>query len=310
METSPLFGDITDVETLNAMREAYGQASLPGNSIDSLVNQNPDIPETAAGKGVQVTYQTVTSDSSEVGTLRINLQGAKKDLSKYVCIEVRLKGEVATAGPCSGASDGCGEYGWTSMDLFMMTGDSWAWFDASVLEQADKDLDADAFQTIQVKWEDFRSEPTGLNSANAIGLNLYGTQVTGTITFDYIKGIKADGSTEIIDDFDKKPQLEGTASGKVVALNGTDAVKTATVAAASKMLVNVQPGMVSASFTAAKTAPAKATLMNSLGQVIAQQNFTANKGMNSVELSSNYRGPAMLMIKQGSQRYMQKVILK
>ena len=303
-------GDITDVETLNAMREAYGQASLPGNSIDSLVNQNPDIPETAAGKGVQVTYQTVTSDSSEVGTLRINLQGAKKDLSKYVGIEVRLKGEVATAGPCSGASDGCGEYGWTSMDLFMMTGDSWAWFDASVLEQADKDLDADAFQTIQVKWEDFRSEPTGLNSANAIGLNLYGTQVTGTITFDYIKGIKADGSTEIIDDFDKKPQLEGTASGKVVALNGTDAVKTATVAAASKMLVNVQPGMVSASFTAAKTAPAKATLMNSLGQVIAQQNFTANKGMNSVELSSNYRGPAMLMIKQGSQRYMQKVILK
>ena len=303
-------GDITDVETLNAMREAYGQASLPGNSIDSIVTQNPDIPETAAGKGVQVTYQTVTSDSSEVGTLRINLQGSKKDLSKYVGIEVRLKGEVATAGPCSGASDGCGEYGWTSMDLFMMTGDSWAWFDASILEQADKDLDADAFQTIQVKWEDFRSEPTGLNSANAIGLNLYGTQVTGTITFDYIKGIKADGSTEIIDDFDKKPQLEGTASGKVVALNGTEAIKTATVAAASKMLVNVQPGMVSASFTAAKTAPAKATLMNSLGQVIAQQNFTANKGMNAVELSSNYRGPAMLMIKQGSQRYMQKVILK
>ena len=303
-------GDITDVETLNAMREAYGQASLPGNSIDSLVNQNPDIPETEAGKGVQVTYQTVTSDSSEVGTLRINLQGSKKDLSKYVGIEVRLKGEVATAGPCSGASDGCGEYGWTSMDLFMMTGDSWAWFDASILEQADKDLDADAFQTIQVKWEDFRKEPTGLNSANAIGLNLYGTQVTGTITFDYIKGIKADGSTEIIDDFDKKPQLEGTASGKVVALNGTEAIKTATVAAASKMLVNVQPGMVSANFVAAQTAPAKATLMNSLGQVIAQQNFTANKGMNTVELSSNYRGPAMLMIKQGSQRYMQKVILK
>ena len=81
------------------MREAYGQASLPGNSIDSIVTQNPDIPETAAGKGVQVTYQTVTSDSSEVGTLRINLQGSKKDLSKYVGIEVRLKGEVATAGP-------------------------------------------------------------------------------------------------------------------------------------------------------------------------------------------------------------------
>ena len=303
-------GDITDVETLNAMREAYGQASLPGNSIDSLVNQNPDIPETAAGKGVQVTYQTVTSDSSEVGTLRINLQGSKKDLSKYVGIEVRLKGEVATAGPCSGASDGCGEYGWTSMDLFMMTGDSWAWFDASVLEQADKDLDASAFQTIQVKWEDFRKEPTDLNSANAIGLNLYGTQVTGTITFDYIKGIKADGSTEIIDDFDKKPQLEGTASGKVVALSSTSSIAPVRAIAASKMLVSVQSGMVSASFTASKTAPAKAMLMNSLGQVIAQQIFTASKGANQVELRSNYRGPAMLIVKQGSQRYMQKVILK
>ena len=32
--------------------------------------------------------------------------------------------------------------------------------------------------------------------------------------------------------------------------------------------------------------------------------------MNTVELSSDYRGPAVLMVKQGSQRYMQKVILK
>ena len=302
-------GDITDVETLNAMREAYGQAALPGGSIDSIVTQNPDIPDTEAGKGVEITYKSVTSDSSEVGTLRINLSGTKKDLSKYVGIEIRMKGEVETAGPCTGASDGCGEYGWTSMDLFMMTGDSWDWFDASVLEQADKGLDASTFETFQIKWSDFRNEPTGLNAANAIGLNLYGTQVSGTITVDYIKGIKADGSTEVIDDFDKKPQLEGTASGKIVAL-GTTAIKPATVAAAAKMFVNVQPGMVSASFTAATTAPAKATLMNSLGQVIAQQNFIAGKGMNTVELSSNYRGPAMLMIRQGSQRYMQKVILK
>lgn len=307
-------GDITDVETLNAMREAYGQASLPGNSIDSLVNQNPDIPETEAGKGVQVTYQTVTSDSSEVGTLRINLQGAKKDLSKYVGIEVRLKGEVATAGPCTGAGDGCGEYGWTSMDLFMMTGESWAWFDAPVLQQADQELDATKFQTIQVKWDEFRTEPTDLNSANAIGLNLYGTQVTGTITFDYIKGIKADGSTEIIDDFDKKPGLEGTATGKVVALGGTgdigaNAIKPARVVS-SKMLVNVQPGTVTASFSAATAGMASATLMNFMGQVIDQKTFSASKGANSVELQSNYRGAAMLIVKQGSQRYAQKVLLK
>jgi hypothetical protein len=302
-------GDITDVETLNAMREAYGQASLPGNSIDSLVNQNPDIPE-GSGKGVQVTYQTATSDSSETGTLRINLASGKNDLSKYVGIEIRMKGSVTSAGPCTNAAKDCGEYGWTSMDLFMMTGSSWAWFDASVLEQADQQLDATKFQTFQIKWTDFRTTPTGLNSVNAIGLNLYGTQVSGTITIDYIKGIKADGSTEIIDDFDKKPSTEGTASAKIVALSGTDAIKPAAVAATSKMLVSVQYGMVMAQFNAATTAPAKAVLMNTMGQTIAQQNFTASKGMNTVELSSDYRGPAVLMVKQGSQRYMQKVILK
>lgn len=302
-------GDITDVETLNAMREAYGQASLPGNSIDSLVNQNPDIPE-GSGKGVQVTYQTVTSDSSETGTLRINLASGKNDLSKYVGIEIRMKGSVTSAGPCTNAAKDCGEYGWTSMDLFMMTGSSWAWFDASVLEQADQQLDATKFQTFQIKWTDFRTTPTGLNSVNAIGLNLYGTQVSGTITIDYIKGIKADGSTEIIDDFDKKPSTEGTASAKIVALSGTDAIKPAAVTATSKMLVSVQYGMVMAQFNAATTAPAKAVLMSTMGQTIAQQNFTASKGMNTVELSSDYRGPAVLMVKQGSQRYMQKVILK
>ena len=129
-------GDITDVETLNAMREAYGQAAIPGSSIDSLVNQNPDIPE-GSGKGVEITYKSVTSDSSETGTLRINLASGKNNLSNYVGLEIRMKGSVASAGPCTGAGDGCGEYGWTSMDLFMMTGSSWAWFDASVLEQAD-----------------------------------------------------------------------------------------------------------------------------------------------------------------------------
>jgi hypothetical protein len=195
------------------------------------------------------------------------------------------------------------------MDLFMMTGSSWDWFDASVLKQADQELTS-SFQTFKIMFDDFRTTPTGLNSVNAIGLNLYGTQVSGTITIDYIKGIKADGSTEIIDDFDKKPSTEGTASGKIVAISGTSAITAKPIVAASKMLVNVQPGMVTASFSAATTAPAKAMLLNSLGQVVAQQSFTASKGLNRVELSSDYRGPAMLMVKQGSQKFIQKVILK
>lgn len=304
---------ILDPDVLNALQKAYGQEGNNQSNLDSLVNEN-EVPETEAGKGVQVTYQTATSDSSEVGTLRINLSGTKKDLSQYVGIEIRLKGSVETAGGCTGAGDGCGEYGWTSMDLFMMTGGSWAWFDAPVMEQADQELDASKFQTIQVKWEDFRTEPADLNSANAIGLNLYGTQVTGTITFDYIKGIKADGTTEIIDDFDKKPQVEGIATAKVVALGGTGDIGSNAIrpvrAASSKMLVSVRPGSVTASFSAATAGMASATLMNFIGQVIDQKNFNASKGANSVELQSNYRGAAMLIVKQGSVQYVQKVILK
>lgn len=304
---------ILDPDVLNALQKAYGQEGNNQSNLDSLVNEN-EVPETEAGKGVQVTYATKTSDSSEVGTLRINLSGTKKDLSQYVGIEIRLKGSVETAGGCTGAGDGCGEYGWTSMDLFMMTGGSWAWFDAPVMEQANQELDASTFQKIQVKWDDFRTAPTDLNDANAIGLNLYGTQVTGTITFDYIAGIKADGSTEILDDFDKKPQVEGIATAKVVALGGTGDIGSNAIrpvrAASSKMLVSVRPGSVTASFSAATAGMASATLMNFMGQVIDQKNFNASKGANSVELQSNYRGAAMLIVKQGSQRYAQKVLLK
>ena len=302
---------ILDPDVLNALQKAYGQEGNNQSNLDSLVKEN-EVPETGNGKGVLVTYATKTTDSSETGTLRINLSNDSKDLSKYVGLEIRMKGSVETAGGCTSTDPKkeCSEYGWTSMDLFMMTGGSWAWFDANVLQQADQELDATTFQTFQIKWEDFRTEPTGLNEANAIGLNLYGTQVTGTITIDYIKGIKADGTTEIIDDFDKKPQLEGIATGKIVPLSGSDAIKAVRVASSSKMLVNVRPGMVTASFSASKNAPAKATLMNSMGQVISQKNFTANRGMNRVDLTSDYRGPAMLVVRQGSQQLVQKIMLK
>ena len=80
--------------------------------------------------------------------------------------------------------------------------------------------------------------------------------------------------------------------------------------AASRMLVNVQPGTVKATFNTNKATRGTATLMNSMGQVISQKNFTANRGMNRVELTSDYRGPAMLVVRQGSQQLVQKVILK
>lgn len=300
---------ILDPDVLNALLNAYGQEGNNESNLDSLVNAN-EVSGTENGSGVQITYTTAISDSSETGTMRINLSSPNNDLSQYVGLEIRMKGSVATAGGCTSTDPKyeCSEYGWTSMDLFMMTGSEWNWFDAPVMAQADQEL-TESFKTYQIKWEDFRTAPEGLNSVNAIGLNLYGTQVSGTIVIDYIKGIKADGSTVVIEDFDKKPAVEGIATAKVVGL-GTDAIAPTRIAATSKMFVSVQPGMVNATFTGTSIAPAKATLMNAMGQVIAQKNFTAYRGTNSVELRSDYRGPAMLMVKQGSQRYMQKVILK
>jgi hypothetical protein len=63
-------------------------------------------------------------------------------------------------------------------------------------------------------------------------------------------------------------------------------------------------------FTASKASRGTATLMNTMGQAIAQQHFTANAGMNSVQLSTNYRGPAILIVKQGSQKSVQKITLR
>ena len=44
--------------------------------------------------------------------------------------------------------------------------------------------------------------------------------------------------------------------------------------------------------------------------MIAQQSFAASKGMNRIELSNSYHGAAMLVVKVGSQKLVQKVILK
>ena len=76
------------------------------------------------------------------------------------------------------------------------------------------------------------------------------------------------------------------------------------------MLVNVQPGSVTAMFTASKATRATAMLMNSMGQVIAQQAFNATAGANEVKLSTSARGPAVLIVKMGSQKNVQKVTLR
>ncbi|MCF0216862.1 MAG: glycoside hydrolase family 5 protein, partial [Fibrobacteraceae bacterium] len=294
---------------LNAMRKVYvaSGTDIPSN-LDSLVNENPDV-DPSAGTGVEVTYTSKTADSSEVGTLRINLTNANKDLSKYVGLEVRMKGAVASAGP---AANGENEFGWASMDIFMMCGGGWTWFDANLMEQADVELSASEFKTFQVKFDtDFRTVPTAedLKATNAIGINLYGPQVSGKVIFDYIAGVKADGSIEIIDGFEKKPSTESTASGKIVAIEGSTSI--VKVAAFTRGLKAVSDyGMLKVSFVGSRAARGSVKLMNSMGQIVAQENFVVSQGVNSINLNTNYRGAGYLIVKNGGQVQSMKVMLK
>ena len=303
-------GDITDVETLNAMREAYGQAALPGNSIDSIVTESLSTDD----KAFHISYKTIQADTAEAGTMRINTSA---DWSQYVAISFDMRVAGESAGPCLDQTrDGCNDYGWASVSLFNMSSE-WKWNEVSLGNVSDLGTlknykiefgDGDG----QIAFED-------ASKMNAIGINVYGTQFTGDMYLDNMLLWKADGTADTLENFNKKkPSLEGIASGELIQANTTgDWGKGSTIsickpksAAPSKMFVSVRPGTVSATFTAAKAAPVKAMLMNAMGQVIAQQSFTASKGMNSVELTSSYRGPAMLIVKQGSQQFVQKINLK
>ena len=303
-------GDITDVETLNAMREAYGQATLPGNSIDSIVTESLSTDD----KALHISYKTIQADTAEAGTMRINTSA---DWSQYVAISFDMRVAGESAGPCLDQTrDGCNDNGWASVSLFNMSSE-WKWNEVSLGNVSDLGTlknykiefgDGDG----QIAFED-------ASKMNAIGINVYGTQFTGDMYLDNMLLWKADGTADTLESFNKKkPSLEGIASGELIQANTTgDWGKGSTIsickpksAAPSKMLVSVRPGTVSATFTAAKAAPVKAMLMNAMGQVIAQQSFTASKGMNSVELTSSYRGPAMLIVKQGSQQFVQKINLK
>ena len=303
-------GDITDVETLNAMREAYGQATLPGNSIDSIVTESLSTDD----KALHISYKTIQADTAEAGTMRINTSA---DWSQYVAISFDMRVAGESAGPCLDQTrDGCNDNGWASVSLFNMSSE-WKWNEVSLGNVSDLGTlknykiefgDGDG----QIAFED-------ASKMNAIGINVYGTQFTGDMYLDNMLLWKADGTADTLESFNKKkPSLEGIASGELIQANTTgDWGKGSTIsickpksAAPSKMLVSVRPGTVSATFTATKAAPVKAMLMNAMGQVIAQQSFTASKGMNSVELTSSYRGPAMLIVKQGSQQFVQKINLK
>ena len=293
-------GDITDYETLNAIRAAYGMTAIAGNSIDALVNASLD----DSNKMLEATYSTITSDSSEVGTLRFNV--TNKDWSKYTAIAFQAKVDVESAGPATG-----GSYAWKTLSLFAMSGNTWTWNDYNFEED---DLEA-GWATYTVPLGPDGLDIENIKSVNAVGINLYGTQLSGTILFDNFRLIKADGTFDVLADFDKKigAETDGILSAKLATSTApgmTTAIKPTAIAAASKMFVNVQQGFVNATFSAKGNVQAKAMLMNTMGQVIASESFVTRSGNNTVQLKAETRGPAILMVKQGSQVFSQKVILK
>lgn len=290
-------GDIVDYEVLNAMRKVYDMDTLAGNSIDKFVEASLDTSD----KMLRITYTFTRSDSAETGTLRINLNGA--NWSDYVAISFQAKVGVTSNGPCSNES--CSEYGWTSLALFAMSGSGWTWKEANI----DTSEISSAWKTYKVSLDASGLELVDKSDVEAIGLNVYGTQVTGTIEMDNIVLYKADGSEVVLENFNKKlPDLEGIASGELVA--STNAVKRPAARTFGKMSVSVQPGAVNASFVASASGRASLSLVNSNGQIVSSKTFTMNRGTNSVLLEANYRGPGFLILKQNGNRVAMPVRLK
>ncbi len=287
-------GDIVDYEVLNALRKAYGMDALAGNSIDKFVEASLDTND----KMLKITYTSARSDSSETGTMRINLNGA--NWSDYVSLSFQARVNVSSNGPSAGET-----YGWTSLSLFAMSGSSWGWSDYNI----DQSEISSGWKTYTVSLDANGLDLADKSDVKAIGLNVYGTQVSGTVEIDNLVLYKADGSAVVVENFNKKlPDLEGIASGELVLQ--TSAIKRPAAKAFGKMSVNVQPGTLSASFVASASGRALLSLVNSNGQIVSSKNFTMNRGTNSVLLETNYRGPGFLILKQNGNRTTVPVRLK
>lgn len=300
---------IYDYNVLNAMRSAYGLDTLAGDIIDSLVTASLDV----SNRAVQLTYTKASSDTNETGTFRLNVGG--KDWSNYVGVSFLAKVDLDYA-PLKGES-----YGWITLSPFTMSGTDWKWSDVNF--STDDILDG--------QWANyvFPLSSNGMDLATptnvqAFGINVYGTQVTGTVTIDNIVLLKKDGSADTLATFNKSVtgETEGIIKNaelvvpelpaKILTVGslGTQGIQKQAASVPAKMHVNIQRGTVTAMFTASSAAKGQALLLNGLGQVVSQQNFAGKAGTNSVQLSTGFRGPAFLIVKQGSQKYTARINLK
>lgn len=288
---------ILDYESLNAMRAAYGLPKFKGNSIDALVEKSLDNSD----REMKVIYKA-QSDTAETGTLSYGF--AAQDWSQYTAMsfDIKFKGSSSS---------------WSGVTLFNMSAD-WKWKQVSL---GDFDDFTGEWQNIKIAF-DGSSEPgmdfEDISKVVVIGINVQGVDVDASLELDNIILWKEDGTKVTFLDFNDNKELkcEGIAVGGLAPSTINDGETRITTPANTDFTrvglrsIDIQQGLINAIFIGNEPGSAKAFLINGLGQMIATQNINAKAGSNSIQLKAETRGPAILMIKQGSQVYSQKVILK
>ncbi|MCQ2060433.1 MAG: glycoside hydrolase family 5 protein [Fibrobacter sp.] len=305
---------ILDYECLNALRQAFGLTAFEGNSIDALVNQSVSSDD----KALHVSFASTRTDSAATATIRLNINN--EDWSKYKGISFDLKLNGKTNGTVEG-----NEYEWSSVTLFNMSG-NWKWEQAVLGNFEDFDAEGKRYT---ISFDGSSSSNMNFNDITkvvAIGINIQGTQISGEVYLDNMLLLKADGTVDTLQNFNKQmPDIEGIGVGELVntvfSTTETDPKqkedpKKENIAiqkqgsATNHLFVRTLPGAVQAVFTTANSGRTSAKLMNSLGQVIAAQDFNAKSGANAIQLATSFHGPAFLIVKQGSQQYTAKVLLR
>lgn len=335
-------GAVVDEPVMNAMKTQFAAAE----------GYVPPVPQTFSpdDKAMWLEMTSKTAEEAEQTRIQFSING--QDWSKYSALSFQVRVEGSSAGPCTGAGDGCNGYSWVNLSAFAMSGSGWVWTEVKLGQIADF---SGCVQTVKISLNGTEEPVLQLtNSAevNAFGIYILGTQFSGTMYLDNLVLYKADGTTDTLTNFNTAPsnmEISGpagtptyiqanakgtkdgsatspiTSSSSTVLSSSSNATNPSSSNSANvddgttavyanngivKFNVNVLPGSVQAMFSTLRSGNASAILMNSLGQVIAQQNFTAKAGSNTVQLKSSYRGPALLIIKQGSQRFSRKIILK
>lgn len=316
---------IFDYETLNAMRKAYGMSALEGNSIDALVEQSTS----TVNKSAVGFFEAGSKDGA--ATLRVNVPASLKDWTQFESLTIRIYTDVQTSGT-----------GWTATDVAVMSGTAWDWDDTHITD----DVKNKAWADVTIPLSASGLSITTAKSVNALVINTYAQNASGKVAIDEIVLNKKDGSKVVLEDFKAKlPEKDDlmksvelvktedvesaaasatTPSGNAFVFKAnsyTDTFKYAetvndptaikhVVSAPSKMLVNVTAGRVSAMFQSATANRASVTLLNAAGQVIARQNMVTKIGANEVAFETPFRGNAFVVVKQGSQKFVQAVRIK